>query len=190
MDYIKKEITGKEFNQMFGNTPMYKFTNLKERHRGYQYVDGLNIDPNEFDISGECSKGGLYFTSEKYIGKWIYGHTYVRNVTIPDDAIICCYETKFKANKIIVGTRSKICDSNIFTSEEIQRLAVQKNCFAVAFIENPSEEVQRLAVQQNGNAIKHIKDPSEEVQRLAVQQNSNAIKHIKEPSDEVQRLVI
>jgi len=52
MDYIGKEITGKEFNEMFKNTPMYKFTNSEEIHFGYQYTDGLNIDPNEFDISG------------------------------------------------------------------------------------------------------------------------------------------
>ena len=66
MDYIGKEITGKQFNEIFKNNTFYKFTNNKEIHYGYQYVDGLNIDTNEFNIEGgECSKGGLYFTYKK-----------------------------------------------------------------------------------------------------------------------------
>jgi hypothetical protein len=188
---IGKEVLGKEFNEIFHGTPLYKFTNSKEIHFGYQYVDGLNVDPNEFDISqGECSKGGLYFTSSKYICKWISNNEYVRNVTIPDNARICIYETKFKADKIIVGPRTRICDSDLFANKEVHKLVVQRNGCDIRFIKDPSEEVQRLAVQQNGDAIEFIESPSEEVQRLAVQQNGYAIKHIMEPSKEIQMLAV
>jgi hypothetical protein len=213
MNYIKIEVSGKKFNEIFRGITMYKFTNLEENHNGYQYIDGLNIDPNEFDTSqGECSKGGLYFTSVEYAAEWILDNEYVRNVTIPDDARICIYKTKFKADKIIVGLRTRICDSGILASEEVQRLAVQRagssikhikdpseeiqmlavkkyDCY-IEYISKPTEEVQKLAVQQNGHAIRFIKDPSEEVQKLAVQQKGDAIQYIVEPSEEVQRLAV
>jgi hypothetical protein len=207
-----KEITGKKCNEIFKNIPLYKFTNTEEKHYDHQYVNGLNFDANNFDISRECSRGGLYFTSAKYIGTWIDGNTYVRNVSIPDDARVCIYQNKIKANKIILGPRNIIYDSDIFEDEEMQILAVQQNGYiikyikepseevkklavkqngiAIKYIDNSSEELQRLAVQQNGNSIKYIDEPSEEVQMLAVQQNGNAIMHIKEPSEEVQKLAV
>ena len=191
MDYIGKEITGKQFNEIFKNNTFYKFTNDEEIHYGYQYVDGLNIDTNEFDIKGgECCKGGLYFTSEKYIYEWIDEYQYVRVVTIPDDARVCIYKNKFKSNKIFVEPRIKICDSYLLSNEELQKLAVQQNGHAIHYIKDPSEEVQKLAVQQNGGAICYIKEPSEEVQKLAVQKNWGAIQYIKDPSDQVQKLAV
>ena len=190
MDYIGKEITGKQFNEIFKNNTFYKFTNNEEIHYGYQYVDGLNIDTNEFNINrGECSKGGLYFTSEKYIYEWIQGE-YVRVVTIPDDARICIYKTKFKSNKIFVEPRIRIYDSDLLSDEQVQMLAVQQNVRAIRYIKEPSDQVQMLAVQHNGYAIKYIKEPSDQVQMLAVQQNGCSIRYIKEPSNQVQMLAV
>jgi hypothetical protein len=79
---------------------------------------------------------------------------------------------------------------NIKFSEEIQKLAVQSNAFAIQFIHNPSEEIQKLAVQQDGYAIAYIDNPSEEVKKLAVQQDGSAIKYIDNPSEEVKKLAV
>ena len=138
MDHIGEEITGKQFNEILKNDTLYKFTNIEENHNGYQYVDGLNIDTNEFDINrGECSKGGLYFTSEKYIYQWMYGYEYVRIVTIPDDARVCIYKTKFKSDKIFVEPRIRIYDSDLLSNEEVQKLAVKQNGHAIKYIKKP-----------------------------------------------------
>ena len=191
MDYIGKEITGKQFNEIFKNTTFYKFTNIKENHFGYQYVDGLNIDINEFDINGgECSKGGLYFTSEKYINQWMIFNEYVRIVTIPDDARVCIYNTKFKSNKIFVKPKIRIYDSDLLSDDQVQKLAVQHNCNLIEYIKEPSDQVQKLAVQQNSYVIGYIKEPSDQVQKLAVQTNGCAIKYIKEPCEEIQMLAV
>ena len=181
MDYIEKEITGKQFNEIFKNDTFYKFTNNEENHYGYQYIDGLNIDTNEFDINrGDCSKGGLYFTSEKYIIEWINGNKYVRIVTIPDDARVYIYKTKFKSNKIFVEPRIKIYDSNLLSDEQVQILAVKQNSNLIQYIKEPSDQVQKLAVKNNGYNIEGIKKPSVEVQMLAVQQNGYSIEYIKD----------
>jgi hypothetical protein len=79
---------------------------------------------------------------------------------------------------------------NIKFTEEEQKLAVQKNGYAIYYIKNPSEEIQKLAVKQNGEAIKYIDKPSEEIQKLAVQNDGYAIRYIDNPSEELQKLAV
>ncbi len=39
----------------------FKLTTHNELHHGFQYTTGLNIDSLQFNPTGECSSGGLYF---------------------------------------------------------------------------------------------------------------------------------
>jgi len=96
----------------------YKVLNEKERHRNIQYKTGLNIDPIEFNPSGDCEPGGIYF-SRKDIFAFINYGPWIRKVTLPKDAKI--YENpgkpkKWKADKVILGEREEI------TVEVIKRL--------------------------------------------------------------------
>ena len=144
---IGTEITGKQFNEIVKDT-LYKFTNKSEIHYGYQYVDGLNTDPIEFNISnGECSAGGLYFTSFKYVQTWVNLNTYVREVTIPDDARICMYEKKFKANKIVVGPRIEIVDSDLFIG--LQLVMEQNKWQYIIHAPNRCNRMDLLARREN-----------------------------------------
>ncbi len=43
----------------------YKVTNSKEKHNGYQYQYGLNILDKEFEMTGSCVPGGLYFNHDR-----------------------------------------------------------------------------------------------------------------------------
>ena len=49
------------------NNSFWKITNEEENHHGFQYQDGLNVDTQEFQESGTCVKGGLYFTDSENI---------------------------------------------------------------------------------------------------------------------------
>ncbi len=66
-----------------------------------------------------------------------------------------------------------------FTDKEskkaINRHMIYGNSKMMKTVYNPSEEVKKLAVQQNGFAIQYIKDPSEDVCKLADQENGRAI---------------
>ena len=42
---------------------MFRVTNEKEVHRGYQWHDGFNKDTHPFAWFGSCCPGGLYFTN-------------------------------------------------------------------------------------------------------------------------------
>ena len=96
----------------------YKILKESECHYNLQYKTGLNIDPLEFNPSGDCTSGGIYFSREDILAFIHYG-PWIRKVTLPEDAQI--YENpkgskKWKANKVILGKREKI------TAEVIKRL--------------------------------------------------------------------
>lgn len=66
--------------------PLLRFTNEHECHRNFSYKTGLNVDILPFTPRGECAAGGLYFTATEHAHHHVNGHTYVRTVTLPDDA--------------------------------------------------------------------------------------------------------
>ena len=63
-------LTGEEFKRQYG-TKFYKILKEDCVHNGYQFVNGLNIDPVSFNPEGKCSKGGFYFTEYNKIGHWL-----------------------------------------------------------------------------------------------------------------------
>src|SRR5579872_2898330 len=99
---LEKEITGYVFNNLFGDITFFKLTNINEKHNGFQFKDGLNIDTNEFNPIGCCRSGGIYFACENKIWKWVkYNDNvgpmyYVRRVMIPNDARVYIEKHKFK----------------------------------------------------------------------------------------------
>ncbi|MDD4081770.1 MAG: ankyrin repeat domain-containing protein [Sphaerochaetaceae bacterium] len=96
----------------------YKILNKEECHFGLQYKFGLNIDPKEFNPSGDCEPGGIYFSREDILAFLVHG-PWIRKVTLPEDARV--YENpgkprKWKTDKVILGKKEKI------TAKVIKRL--------------------------------------------------------------------
>jgi len=93
----------------------FKITNYEECHYGYQYHDGLNILKEPFDANPDhsCCKGGLYFTSERYVHKFYDYGCWVREVFLPTDnpnfrCIADPRGCKWRSNMIILGKRYKL----------------------------------------------------------------------------------
>jgi len=110
----------------------YKITNQKETHHRMQYKTGLNVDVLPFNPSGDCEPGGIYFSREDILAFLDYG-PWIRKVTIPEDTKI--YENpgspkKWKANKVILGRRSKITAKKI--KQLIEEGADPKACDCLA----------------------------------------------------------
>ena len=61
MKYIGTVLSGKKFNRKFPRRQFIKLTNYDERHNGYQFKDGLNVNTEPFNPSGSCRYGGIYF---------------------------------------------------------------------------------------------------------------------------------
>lgn len=108
--YIYTSFTGSDFNKMFRNCVFVKLTNTHEHHEDFIFNDGLNIDHTFSESPCQC---GLYFFEIHDIDKWRHYRsniTYIRMVSIPNDAIVFIENNKIKANKIILGHRIKIQD--------------------------------------------------------------------------------
>ena len=43
----------------------------------------------------------------------------------------------------------------LITEEQLNKLAVNQNAYAIEYIKEPSEELQKLAVKQDGHAIRY-----------------------------------
>jgi len=89
----------------------FKFMNIKQCHRGYQYKDGLNILKQPFALKGDCVEGGFYFCDTLNLKHYVDFGTIVRQVTLPfndPDLQMVCVDfgdgnKKWRANKIILG---------------------------------------------------------------------------------------
>ena len=68
------------------NVTFYKFLNRDKRHYEFDYTLGLNIDTKEFNASGTCEEGGLYFTTNKDILRFTEFGCHLACITLLKDA--------------------------------------------------------------------------------------------------------
>ena len=207
-------LSGTEFNEKYKNINFYKLTNKSEIHNKFQFKDGINIDTISFNPHSSCKAGGIYFTEESKIGMWTdYSNekmTFIRKVTILDDAEVYIEDHKFKADTIILGAKILIEEfietyddisqfiiqtpSNIRyiknQTEELCKLAVSQDGFALQYVQNQTEEICKLAVSQNGIAVIYVKNQTEELCKLAVSQNGIALQYVQNQTEEICKLAV
>lgn len=95
-------LTYNEFIKAVGKpTTFYKFLNDEKNHHGFQYKMGENVDTLEFNPSGSCDPGGLYFTDEKRIISFLDFGPHLACITLLPDAkfYIDPHGNKYKTNK-------------------------------------------------------------------------------------------
>jgi hypothetical protein len=64
----------------------YKILVPDQNHKGFQYVDGLNILDKTFQETGSCVPGGLYYTDKDNLHNFYDYGVWIRRVKIPDYA--------------------------------------------------------------------------------------------------------
>jgi len=101
-----KCMDGKLFKTITRGMVLIKLFAKDKKHNSMIFKEGLNTDPEKFDPTGFCSKGGIYFIEEKYKNDWTsYNNKkmyYASLVSIPDDAMVYVEDRKFKTDKIFV----------------------------------------------------------------------------------------
>ena len=112
MRYINKGLfTGKELNSLSSNLFLRKKIQSDMTLKNYKYKMGINKDINIFNYDTNCSKGGMYFTNEKYVNDFSdqdYGSD-IYEIKLPDDAQIFLEDyNKAKSNKIEIAKRISI----------------------------------------------------------------------------------
>ena len=203
---LHTEYSGKEFNEYHNQrgTKFYKFLNNDLKHYGFEYGLGLNTDTKPFNPNGDCLGGGLYFCEESkchnHYGS--YG-TKIALIEIPDDARVYIEHNKFKSDRLFIKEIldfATIGDSfwiNIIPNDcsvlqyvknqtdDICRLAIQENGYALYYVREQTEELCILSVQQNGNVLYFVKEQTNEICIQAVQQNGIALQFVKEQTNDI-----
>lgn len=139
------------------NIIYYKITNEEENHNNYQYHDGLNILKEIFNGNPlkSCVGGGFYFTDIKHIFDFLDYGCNVREVSFPfsdpDFKMVqdpC--KDKWRANKIIFGTKRSLFDINTFKLL-IERGATLPNFYALEWtIKNNCADSFKLMINKTG----------------------------------------
>jgi hypothetical protein len=88
----------------------YKIFNEEDKHNGFQYVDGLNVDSVPFNDNpnDSCVEGGFYFSDADHICNFVEYGNYIREVTLPDDAKMVKDGNKWRANKLFLNERKDL----------------------------------------------------------------------------------
>lgn len=97
----------------------FKITNQEENHYGLQYQDGIVEDILAFNNNplDTCCEGGIYFSDEKHILKYIDYGPWIRQVEISEDAqwLPDPNGNKWRASKLFFHPRREL-----FTIETIK----------------------------------------------------------------------
>ena len=95
----------------------YKIINKKWKHRGYQYIPGLNVLKEEFNDNpnDSCCKGGFYFTTIDNIFEFLNYGCYLMEITLStsdsDFKMVSDPKyDKFRSNKIFLGKKYDLAD--------------------------------------------------------------------------------
>lgn len=185
---VEKVYTGKEFNDLTKECNFVRLTIEGEKHNGFQYQTGLNVDTEKFNPASE--KGGLYFCE---ISQFCYFLEYIsmlekkrckimRQVTIPNDALVYVHPADiedtfimFKADKFILGEPKKIYDNH-----ELSLAAVKFDGANVRFIETEkqSRDICLEACKQSVCAPLHIKNMTSELWLMSVTHHGSNLSRI------------
>src|ERR1700688_2020827 len=142
---MNKLYTKTEFEEKYKNHTFVKLTNKKEIHNGFQFKTGLNIDTNEFNPYGECSKGGIYFTDINTLVLWLdYNEepmVNIRYVDFPEDVKIYEEKDKFKADKIVLSERYLIENIKEWNNKEFIINSLKQNRNALEYVKEQTEEI-------------------------------------------------
>ncbi len=126
-------ISGKKFNEIFAGVPLIKLTNESCCHNGMNFVEGENIDHNEFRFDHVCGADGIYFCRLEDMFSWLeYSSSpmyYMWDAEVPVSARAVMYRNKLKANRLTLSNKRKIshyvCDKlmgMVQNSEAIEKI--------------------------------------------------------------------
>jgi hypothetical protein len=102
---------------------LLKVTNSKEIHHGFHYKDGLNVLPKEEMFDDDpyhtCCPGGLYYTTEEYITKFLHFGSNLRIIGLPTDdpefkQVRDLEGNKWRANKIILKEKYSLFEPETY----------------------------------------------------------------------------
>lgn len=137
---------------------LYKVLNEAHIHRGMHYKYGKNVDRLPFNPTGECSEGGIYFTTAYGVLSFSGYGIWLREVTLDPDEQVYIEDDKFKAHTVHLGPKL-----DLFSVKTLQMLEEQGNfkasehCHILTYFlhaaQNGKLGVLKYMLEQNSNLL-------------------------------------
>lgn len=169
-DYLKKMVESNVYNFKVKQAEAFlEKRNYRELPYNYdltqmpvelqkKYIDWMASSENVFEIKFDRTDELLNYVVDKLpLDKYKYSNLYVQS--IKDKTLLAKILNK---NGIYL---EDIYEDN--RSDELVKIAVENNPFAIRFVKNPSIELQTIAVSKNFKLIDSIENPDLEVKKLA-----------------------
>ena len=125
---------------------LVRICNPDKIHYKYEWHDGENIDILPFKAEGECSEGGLYFTTLEHLlyfndyMRYLGNHWFVR-VTVDDNEDVWQEPNgKWKAHRVMVTSMTRIKD---MTEEVLYKMATSDLQRRLGWISKPFDSTER-----------------------------------------------
>lgn len=180
--YEGKVIDGRTFKNIFKDYFPCKV--VGDNHNSFAYKLGVVKNNEEFNPSGNCQGGGLYFTDVKNVLSY-FDH-YGINIAILEllnDEKIYVEGSKCKTNSFIV---KNILSIRAFveyleqTDYENLMAFIKSQPWALSYVENQTVEMCEQAVKNNWQALEYVKNQTEEICKLAVMNDHRQYSHDNE----------
>jgi len=194
--------TGEQFNNFYGCLKFIKITSNNElENYTYNLKNGLN-EISFAEHYGSVS-GGIKFYEADNLFQQIdntYSATYIRYLTIPEDANVIVKKDHYLSDKVILHERQTIAGQALWQNPELYRdallqfpklakyaqhipldlanILVKKNPEIIEFIDNPTEYICIEVVTNRPYLIKNIKNPTINVYKAALDKSPYTINHI------------
>lgn len=153
--HIGTVMMGSVFKETFPDYIPCKVIGLNEKGFQHKYKPGLVENDEEFNPSGDCGGGGLYFCDASNIG--LYWGIYGRNIAmleLLDNEPIYVEKSKCKTNRFIIG---KILSIEDFF-EELQTIdyghskiieLLKNEPLYISHVKSPTEEMCITAIEND-----------------------------------------
>ena len=129
-------------------------------HNEFVYKVGLNEDTLQFNPSGECLPGGLYFTDITNCFKWRDYGDMVAIISLFQDSQIYVEPcgTKMKANKFNID---QIISKEEFFSSLPDKFLIENICkdyTLLQYVKEQTAEICLAAVKRYGYVLQYVKE--------------------------------
>lgn len=166
---------------------LLKVLNQSWNHNGFQYQLGLNIDTEKFNPSGMCETGGLYFTDNENVHKYLGYGCYIAEVEVPPDAQVYADPEgdKWKADRLIIKAVYKFTEYPL-TKDEAWRLKVADYNQYPPYVMDAKTPLECLnVVQRHGDAFKFMPVQTKEICLAAVRKYASNLQYVEDQTEEL-----
>jgi hypothetical protein len=179
----------------YGHRGLYdahKFKSVVKRdhfvlYPGYNKIpDGVHHDTN-FNPDNKTPET-IYFTQADKFPKIIpniKSNKYIREVHIPDDALVHAEFFRYRADKLVIDSQIKFGDWSIWHDNDYCKEILELDGTLFSYVKSPTDAMMLDYIKLNPKHVRDIPNISDDCIIKAIKNNYEVIAYVRHPNDEM-----